>query len=60
MGNQGGSHDFDNAFQETIILDDPRITMFKKIEIPKAKKIKVSVPLAPNFKEVTDVGGPES
>jgi periplasmic protein TonB len=55
-----GSHRFDNAFQEAVILDDPRITTFKKIEIPKAKQIKVSVPLAADFKEVKDVSGPES
>ena len=53
------SHRFDNAFQDAVILDNPRTTTFKKIEIPKAKQIKISVPLAFDFKEVKDVSGPE-
>jgi periplasmic protein TonB len=52
----GPTHSFDNTFQETILVDDPRITTFKKIEIPKAKKVSVSVPLAPNFQEVKNIG----
>ena len=34
--------------------------MFKKIEIPKPRKIKVSVPIATNFKPVSALTGPES
>lgn len=46
---------FDNAFQEAFMLDESRPTMVKKIEIPKPKPIKVSVPLATEFTEVQDL-----
>jgi periplasmic protein TonB len=54
------SCNFDNAFQETLMLDDSRPTVFKKIEMPKPKKIKVSVPIATNFKPVSDLSATES
>src|SRR5688572_13405424 len=60
MGNQRGSHDFGNAFQEHLLTDETRPTVFKKIEIPKPRKIKVSVPIAMNFKPVSVLTGPES
>ncbi len=40
MRNDRGSHDFGNAFQETLMMDDSRPTVFKKIEMPKPRKIK--------------------
>ena len=49
------SHNFDHTSQDVLQLDDPRTTTFKRIEIPKPKKINVSVPLAIDFKEVKDV-----
>jgi periplasmic protein TonB len=60
MGNERVSHDFANAFQETLMMDDSRPTVFKKIEMPKPRKIKVSVPVATNFKPVSVLTGPES
>jgi periplasmic protein TonB len=50
---------FDNTLQESVLLDDPRTTMFKKVEIPKAKKVRVSVPLTPNFQEVKNIDAEE-
>src|SRR5688572_15215328 len=60
IGNHPQPNSFDNAFQETLMLDDSRPTTVKKIEIPKPKKIKVSVPIATDFKDVKDISGPES
>ena len=53
MGNERVPHDFNIAFQETLMMEDSRPTVFKKIEIPKPRKIKVSVPIATNFKPVS-------
>ena len=47
----GPTHRFDNTFQETILLDDPRTTTFKKIEIPKAKKVSFPFRSPPTFKK---------
>ena len=41
MGKERVPHDFSYAFQETLTMDDSRPTVFKKIELPKPKKIKV-------------------
>ncbi len=60
IGNERVPHDFSIAFQETLMMEDSRPTVFKKIEIPKPKKIKVSVPIATNFKPVSAPTGPES
>ena len=42
------------------MIDDSRPTVFKKIEMPKPKKINVSVPVATNFKPVPALTEPES
>jgi periplasmic protein TonB len=47
-------------FHEGVLLDESRLTVFKKIEIPKPRPMKVLVPLATNFKEVKDVNTEES
>jgi periplasmic protein TonB len=49
----------DNS-QEDVLLDEARPTVFKKIEIPKPRPMKVLVPLAIDFKEVKDVSAEES
>jgi protein TonB len=51
---------FDNVFQETLMLDESRPTVFKKIEMPKPQPIKISVPLATEFKEVQTLTATES
>ena len=60
VGNDRISHNFVNDFQETVIIEDSRPTMFKKIETPKPRKIKASVPVASNFTPVSTLTGPES
>ena len=60
VGNDRISHNFVNDFQETLIMEDSRPTMFKKIETPKPRKIKASVPVAPNLTPVSTLTGPES
>jgi periplasmic protein TonB len=60
IGNDRVSLDFDNHFQETLMTDDSRPTVFKKIDMPKPSKINVSVPIASNFKPVSALTGPES
>jgi len=60
MGKERVPDDFSYAFQETLTMDDSRPTVFKKIELPKPKKIKVSVPIATNFISVSTMTGPES
>ena len=47
-------------FHEGLLLDESRPTVFKKIEIPKPRTVKVLVPLAIDFKEVKDVSAEES
>jgi len=51
--------DRDN-FNDHVLLDESRPTIFKKIEIPKPRTMKVLVPLAIDFKEVKDVSAEES
>ena len=50
IGNDPISLNFDSPFQEALIIDDSRPTVFKKIDMPKPKKINVSVPVANDFK----------
>ena len=47
-------------FNDHVLLDESRPTVFKKIEIPKPRTMKVLVPLAIDFKEVKDVTAGES
>ena len=60
IGNDGGSLNLDNPFQETLMIDDSRPTVFKKIDMPKPRKIKVSVPVATDFKPASALAEPES
>jgi periplasmic protein TonB len=60
IGNDTESLHFDHPFQETLMIDDSRLTVFKKIDMPKSKKINVSVPVATDFKPVATVTEPET
>jgi len=58
IGNERVSLEFDNPFQETLLIEDSRPTVFKKIEMPKPRKIKVSVP-ATDFKPASALTEPD-